>query len=70
MVEEKVITSMMGEHRVFYPPEELSKQAYIKSMDEYRQVYQKSVSDPEGFWGEMAEQIDWYRKWDKVLQEE
>jgi len=70
MVDEKTITSMMGEKRVFNPPEELSKTAYIKSMDEYKQIYQRSISDPEGFWGEMAEQLDWYQKWDKVLVED
>ncbi|MCD6390642.1 MAG: acetate--CoA ligase [Dehalococcoidia bacterium] len=69
MPEEKIITSVMGEKRLFYPPEELSRKAYIKSIDEYRQIYQRSISDPEGFWGEMAEQIDWYKKWDKVLVE-
>jgi len=69
MAEEKTITSMMGEKRIFYPPEELSRKAYIKSVDEYRQIYQRSISDPERFWGEMAEQIDWYKKWDRVLEE-
>ena len=69
MPEEKIITSVMGEKRIFYPPEELSRKAYIKSVDEYRQIYQRSISDPQRFWGEMAEQIDWYRKWDKVLVE-
>jgi len=70
MAEEKAITSMMEEKRVFKPPEELSKGAYIKSLDEYREVYQRSVDDPEGFWGEIAEQLDWYKKWDKVLVED
>ena len=69
MAEEKIITSMMGEKRIFYPPEELSRKAYIKSVDGYRQIYQRSISDPERFWGEMAEQIDWYEKWDRVLVE-
>jgi len=70
MVEDKIITSMLGEKRVFNPPEELSKKAYIKSLDEYKKIYQRSISDPEGFWGEMAEQLDWYQKWDKVLVED
>ncbi|MFC1905229.1 acetate--CoA ligase [Chloroflexota bacterium] len=65
--EEKAITSMMEEKRIFYPPEELSKQAYIKSLDEYKKMYQRSIDDPEGFWGEMAEQLDWVQKWDKVM---
>ncbi|MFC1974489.1 acetate--CoA ligase [Chloroflexota bacterium] len=70
MTEIKVITSMMGEKRVFNPPEELSKTAYISSLNEYREIYQRSIEDPEGFWGEMAEQLDWYQKWDKVLVED
>ncbi|MFC2035139.1 acetate--CoA ligase [Chloroflexota bacterium] len=61
------ITSMMVENRVFNPPAKLSEQAYIKSLDEYRKIYQRSINDPEAFWGEMAGQLDWYQKWDKVL---
>ena len=64
------ITSMMKEDRVFNPPPELSKQAYIKSLDEYKKIYERSIADPEGFWGELAEQLDWYKKWDKVLVED
>jgi propionyl-CoA synthetase len=36
-------------------------------MGKYSEAFQKSISDPEGFWGEAAEGITWYRKWDKVL---
>jgi acetyl-CoA synthetase len=61
---------MMHEKRVFYPPEELSKKAYIKSLDEYKEIYRRSLDDPEGFWGEAAQQLDWYKKWDKVLVED
>ena len=64
---EKGITSMMEERRVFQPPKELSAAAYIKSLDEYRKIYRKSIEDPEGFWAQMAEQLEWYRKWDRVL---
>jgi acetyl-CoA synthetase len=67
---EKTITSVMAEKRVFNPPEELSQQAYIKSMAEYKEIYQRSIDDPEGFWGEMAEQLDWFKKWEKVLVED
>ncbi|MGD9116402.1 MAG: acetate--CoA ligase [Dehalococcoidia bacterium] len=67
MDEAKTITSMMEEKRLFKPPQQLSKDAYIKSQEEYKKIYQKSISDPEGFWGELAEQLDWYKKWDKVL---
>jgi acetyl-CoA synthetase len=57
---------MMAEGRVINPPEKLSKKAYIKSMAEYKKIYQQSVDDPEAFWGKMAEQLDWFKKWDKV----
>jgi acetyl-CoA synthetase len=40
----------------------------ITSIEQYHQVYQQSVNDPEGFWAEIAETFTWYRKWDKVLE--
>jgi acetyl-CoA synthetase len=67
MADAKTITSMMEEKRVFNPPAELSKKAYIQSLDEYKKIYKKSIENPEKFWGEMAEQLDWFKKWDKVL---
>ncbi|HMQ50239.1 MAG TPA: acetate--CoA ligase [Saprospiraceae bacterium] len=39
----------------------------IKSFNEYRNVYQKSVDNPEAFWAEQAETFTWQKKWDKVL---
>ena len=39
----------------------------ISNFAEYFQVYQESVNDPEGFWGEIAEEYQWHKKWDKVL---
>lgn len=70
MEDRKTITSMMDEKRVFNPPKELSEKAYIRNLIEYKDIYQWSVEDPEGFWAEMAGQLDWYRKWDKVLVED
>jgi acetyl-CoA synthetase len=41
---------------------------HIKHLEEYFQVYRKSVRDPEGFWEEIAEEhFVWRKKWDKVL---
>ncbi|MBF0517937.1 MAG: AMP-binding protein, partial [Nitrospirae bacterium] len=62
------IDVLMDEHRLFPPTEEFSKKAHIKSMDEYTKIYQRSITDPEGFWAEMAEKnLHWYKKWDKIL---
>jgi len=38
-------------------------------MGRYDEVFQRSIKDPEGFWGEAAESISWYKKWDKVLDD-
>ena len=35
----------------------------------YEDAHRRSLEDPEGFWGEAAESIDWYRKWDRVLDD-
>ncbi len=38
-------------------------------MGKYEQIFKKSMEDPNGFWGEAAEAISWYKKWDKVLDD-
>ena len=37
--------------------------------DLYKQLHARSLSDPEGFWGEAAEDITWFKRWDKVLDD-
>ena len=66
MAVDKGMLSMMDEKRVFLPPKAFSKAAHIKSMEEYQKLYDSSVADPDKFWGERAEQLDWFKKWDKV----
>lgn len=39
----------------------------IKSLEQYHEDYKKSIEDPEGFWGNIAENFLWRKKWDKVL---
>lgn len=42
---------------------------HIKHLEEYFQVYRKSVRNPEGFWEEIAEEhFSWKKKWDRVLR--
>jgi len=42
---------------------------HIKHLEEYFQVYRKSVRNPEAFWEEIAEEhFVWRKKWDKVLE--
>ena len=51
---------------MIYPPEEISKGAYIKSFDEYKDMWDRSMNDVDNFWGEQAETLDWVKKWDTV----
>ncbi len=42
---------------------------HIKHLEEYYQVYRKSIREPENFWEEIAEEhFVWRKKWDKVLE--
>ena len=65
--EKKTITSMMEENRKFPPSKQFSEKAHIKSLEEYKKLYERSIKDPEGFWGEQAQNLEWFKKWDKVL---
>ncbi len=41
---------------------------HIKNLEEYYQIYRKSVRNPENFWEEVAEEhFIWRKRWDKVL---
>ncbi len=62
------LDSMLREHRVFPPPEEFSRSAHIKSLEQYEQMYRRSIEDPEAFWAEAAKELHWFKPWDKVLE--
>ena len=38
-------------------------------MGKYEEIYKRSVDDPSGFWAEAAENVHWYKKWDRVLDD-
>jgi acetyl-CoA synthetase len=40
----------------------------IKSFEEYKKAYRESVDQPEAFWGKIAENFYWRKKWNKVLE--
>ncbi|TDJ16287.1 MAG: acetate--CoA ligase [Gammaproteobacteria bacterium] len=56
----------MSESKSYDVPEDVAAKAYINN-DKYNEMYQRSISDPEGFWAEQAEEfIDWFKPWTKV----
>jgi acetyl-CoA synthetase len=48
------------------PSPEFAAKAHVKSYDEYQAMYDRSIRDPEGFWGEIAGRFEWKEKWTKV----
>ncbi len=62
------LDSMLRENRVFPPSPEFSARAYLKSRDEYEELYRQSIEDPERFWDKAARELDWFKPWDKVLE--
>ncbi len=62
------ITSVLKETRLFPPPAEFAKHAHVKSLAEYESQYRRSIDDPEGFWAEHAQDLHWFKTWDKVLE--
>lgn len=39
----------------------------IRSFEQYKEAYRKSIEDPEGFWADVAQHFLWRKKWDRVL---
>jgi acetyl-CoA synthetase len=62
------IDSTLDEQRSFAPSVEFSQKAQIKSLAEYEALYKESVEQPEKFWARAAEELHWFKKWDKVLE--
>ena len=63
------ITSVLHEERVFKPAKEFSAKAHIKSLAQYRKLYDESIRSPDKFWGRTAkEELVWFKPWKKVLQ--
>jgi acetyl-CoA synthetase len=50
----------------YHPSEEVKEGAHIK---EYDQLYKQSIDDREKFWADQAENIDWFKPYDKVLDD-
>jgi acetyl-CoA synthetase len=68
MSEPSSIESILKESRLFMPPAEFAQNAHVKSLAEYEAIYSAAEADPEGFWASRAESLDWFRKWDTVLE--
>ncbi|HYT59523.1 MAG TPA: acetate--CoA ligase [Haliangiales bacterium] len=63
------ITSVLNEHRVFKPRKDFTEKARIKSLTQYRKLYNESIRAPEKFWAKQAKnELIWFKPWKRVLQ--
>jgi acetyl-CoA synthetase len=56
----------MSEVKKFSPSAEFTRNAHIKSMEQYQEMYDRSINDQDAFWAEQAERLTWFKKWDTV----
>src|ERR1700742_1380980 len=63
------ITSVSTEKRVFKPAKSFSERAHVRSLAQYKKLYNESVKSPEKFWDKQAKaELVWFKPWKKVLQ--
>ena len=62
------IESVLHEERIFPPPETFSRSAHVRFMEGYERLRAEAAESPETFWARMAEELEWFRKWDTVLK--
>ncbi len=55
--------------KIHHPPSEFSAEAEVASLDEYKQLYKRSIDDSDNFWTEMAKNnLSWEKEFDKVSE--
>ncbi len=55
----------MSEEHIFPVPASVAKHALIDNA-KYNEMYQQSVEDPDGFWGEHGKRLDWIKPYSQV----
>ncbi|MEM7623232.1 MAG: AMP-binding protein, partial [Planctomycetota bacterium] len=70
MASNESIESVLKETRSFPPPNAAEVGAtawHIDSLENYRALHERSVQDPDGFWGDVARELTWFRPWSRVV---
>ena len=60
--------SFMGESRTFPPPKSVQENAYISSEEQYKELWKKSIDEPDEFWLEQAKSLTWFKEPTKSLE--
>ncbi len=65
MADESSLESLSQEQGVIRPPVFLRQAAYLQNLEE---THRRSIEHNEAFWAEVADELDWFRKWDRVFE--
>lgn len=65
MTEKSTLQSVLRETRIYKPSPEFVQNAWVP---DYEKTYAASISDSLKFWADVAGELEWYKKWDKVLE--
>ena len=68
MEQKKGIDSLMNENRTFPPPQNIQANAYVNSMEQYKEMWDASINDSDNFWLEQAKTLDWFKEPTKALE--
>ena len=66
MPKKEGIESIMHEKRLFNPSKDFVKNAYIKSLKQYKKLYNESIKNPSKFWSRIAKELFWFKQWKRV----
>ena len=58
------LSALLHEERRYPPSDEFKKNALWNDPA----IYERAEQDPEAFWAEQAQAIDWFKPWDKILE--
>ncbi len=58
------IAALLDENRTYPPAPAFATQANVPD----ESIYAEAERDPEGFWAKIASELDWFTKWDRVLE--
>jgi acetyl-CoA synthetase len=61
------IESHLVETRLFKPSRDFARSARIRSMADYRKLYEASIRSPDKFWAREASELVWSKRWSQVL---
>ncbi|MDQ3939877.1 MAG: AMP-binding protein, partial [Actinomycetota bacterium] len=61
---ERTIEALLQERRLFEPPEDFVEQAHARDIS----LYAEAERDPDAWWAQQAERLDWFERWDQVLE--